>query len=328
MHYTLLFSLLLVLTACNPLQQQTTDIADTPIREISIDERREWQVRSILGQFWIEDYMPTTESQNVSDFLSSSMLSCEWKEYIEYRNCMISKLESWRAQEIHTSRTDELARILIQSLKEEIDLKDIYTVVDGAPYLPMQYTGESNKCHIITSKDIREPWSEYGKWIILSYLDTYSWSIEIIKEPETVYLPQWDLLRNNGWTEEFRWHENPCIGATFGPDAGNIFYTWRTDTLQFFWIKDVDGGGSGEFSYTIFAHPIGSREFRPIGQFFAWSGIVPFVQDINTGGGTSRVQHSIITKKKNEAFLYTMYTENKRTGVIDTLKEILTTYIR
>ena len=70
---------------------------------------------------------------------------------------MISKLESWRAQEIHTSRTDELARILIQSLKEEIDLKDIYTVVDGAPYLPMQYTGESNKCHIITSKDIREP---------------------------------------------------------------------------------------------------------------------------------------------------------------------------
>ena len=51
MHYTLLFSLLLVLTACNPLQQQTTDIADTPIREISIDERREWQVRSILGQF-------------------------------------------------------------------------------------------------------------------------------------------------------------------------------------------------------------------------------------------------------------------------------------
>ncbi len=328
MYNTLLLIFCLFLTACNPWQEVNINIADTPIKKMSSNDRREWQVRNIFGHFWIEDYTPTAESQSISTFLSSSMLSCEWKEYSEYRYCLIGKLESWRSYWMYTSRTDDLARIMIQSLKEEIELKNIYAVVDSAPYLPMQYTGESNKCHIIASKDIRKPWSEYGKWIILSYLDEYSWSIIPLRAPETVYLPQGDLLKNNGWTEEFRWHENPCIGFTFGPDAGNIFYTWRTDTLQFFWLKDADGGGSGDFSYTIFAHPIASREFRPIGQFSAWSGIVPFVQDINTGGGTSQIQHSIITKKKNEAFLYTMYTENKRTGVIDTLKEMLTIYIR
>ncbi|MBC7503680.1 hypothetical protein H7169_01815 [Candidatus Gracilibacteria bacterium] len=158
-------------------------------------------------------------------------------------------------------------------------------------------------------------------------MDAYSSIIIPLKEPEIVYLPQGDLLKNNGGTEEFRGHENPCIGATFGPDTGNIFYTWRTDTLQFFWVKDADGGGSGDFSYTIFSHPIGSREFIPIGQFFAWNGIVPFVQDINTGGGASQIGHSIIEAKKNELFLYTKYTENKRTGSINTIKEILTIYI-
>lgn len=295
---------------------------------LSIEERREWQIENILGHFWFEEYSENSESENIRIFLSSSMLYCAWKEFREYRECLIWKLESFRVTGVFTSRGDNFTSLFIKSLKEEISLQDTYALLDPAPYLPIANITETTKCNIITSKDIRKPWSEYGKWIILSYFDIYSWSIESLKHPEYVYLPQWDKLKYYGWNEEFIWHENPCWFYTFGPDAGNILYTWSTNTMKFFWVKDEDGWGSGDFSYIIFAHPIGSRDFTPIGQFYAWSGIVPFVQDVNGGSGNSQIRYTISKAKKNEPFLYMIYTENMRTGTIDTIQKMLNAYIQ
>lgn len=57
MHYTLLFSLLLVLTACNPLQQQTTDITNNPISPISTGTKQvelnlNWSGRTLSGIYY------------------------------------------------------------------------------------------------------------------------------------------------------------------------------------------------------------------------------------------------------------------------------------
>lgn len=250
---------------------------------------------------------------------------CNWKDFIQYRECFIWELEYRKPSIVYSSLDAENIDILMSSLKKEIQYYPYYKKIDNFKYPDFQQIAPVVwvDCHIIASGEKQRKMSTTEFYdpekITLSYSEN-------IWDTLLGYFPSWSGSQIYD-AKSYSWYahdpDHPCLYSTFWPAIGNIVYAIEDSDLLYIFLKDSDGGWSGEFVYFIYVYNKTSKQLEVIADMWMWSGFFPFSQRYTEAEGTEKITEFY----KNWPFLHEIsYDERTLTG--DSVTELLKKYIQ
>ncbi len=310
--FLLLF--MIFLTACSQVEPV---IIDVPQVLPDISEHEDHYISNILGPMLIDEIQLGEEYVRIKNIFIQIQLNCHEKWFVEYRQCMIVELDSQRKTAWFSDEIDKKIQLLISSIEDEIKFIPHYLNLDEAS-MPDNPPGSWNhqdkipNCNILSWTGVSHP-NYMGEptttVVLLSYFDDFSRLEEIF--------PRWNYHKEQykkNWLESSSIHiDGPCAYWTFGPDTGNIVFFIEKWDFVYLFIKESDGGWSGEFFYSVFVHQKGIYKFTQIGNFQSRSGIIPYYAEFYPGHDVSskNVREYIIQFYQNRIFLYGSYFQNK-----------------
>lgn len=305
--YRLFFlAVVLFLSSCSTLSRNTTEIPQ---------DYSDQNVREIL---WFMEISETEANYpTIYTILTSSEKPCMWRDFEGYRECFIKNLGDVQKNYQITEKLDNALSIFSMSLAEEISSIDLYTEIDALPILWIQDIGWT--C-MISWYRIFDQGAFTGQSVVLSYWNSQKELSRIFSKSQNLKPKSlsWILL-----------HENPCESYTWWPDVGNIFYFKRVWGNNYLFIKTSDGGGSGDFNYTIYWNhnewKIRENEYKPIATLPAYSWFTPIPRTMRDEewDEVAMLHRNIIEEFKNQPFQYITEFENQRTGYIYEIRDIL-----
>lgn len=249
------------------------------------------------------------------ELLTKVEAPCMGKWFLEYRECFAMNLEEEENFEIDQRLSDQLFS-LKWSLRDETAYFEYYKELDDAPMARIDATVPI-KCTILTQTSIKQ--TDYTMPIAISYSDRFP-EIDVLFSSWSAYHQKQSTSVNGPFT-----HENPCEYHTFWPDIGNIFYTFQKENRTYLFIKSGDGGGSGEFRYTIFVNKVGNHSFQPIMDSPGTNSLPPsYLIGYNKDAKQTTLQRiSILDQYKNQPFVYKVYFEDSRRWIVSAIGKLL-----
>jgi hypothetical protein len=307
MHKILLFVLLMPLSWCS-ISQEENKWNITPIYS-------DINIQNILSYMEISKDENTREYRIMHALLTTVEAPCMGKWFLEYRECFTENLEKEEKNfEIDQILGDHLF-LLKWSLSGEIAYFRYYQELDDAPMIAYS-SNENVWCTIVGSIVLSE--NNHPFPVVLSYSDS-------LKEWNTLSLLWFSSQKSYTGSRDSFTHENPCEYHTFWPDIGNIFYAFQKENRTYLFIKSGDGGGSGEFVYTVFVNEWNNNIFQPI--IISWwtNGVSPFhfISYSDNGQQTHIKRISILDRYKNQPFVYEVYFEDNRRWVVSAIGKLL-----
>lgn len=287
-------------------------------------EENKWSIAPIYSDSNIQNilsYMEIRKDENAREYhimhtlLTKAEAPCMGKWFLEYRECFTENLEK-------EERNFEVDRILGDkffslkwSLRSEIASFRYYQELDDA--LMVIYSDNENVwCTIVGSIILSENNHQFP--VVLSYSDS-------LKEWDVLSLLWFSSQKSYTGSRDSFTHENPCVYHTFWPDIGNIFYAFQKENRTYLFIKSGDGGGSGEFAYTVFVNEWNNNIFQPIIRSWWTNGVSPFhfISYSDNGQQTHVKRMSILDEYKNQPFVYEVYFEDERRWIVSAIRGLL-----
>lgn len=290
-----IFILTVALSACT-LWLQKKNVTDSTV---DTHEHHDWVVGNILwhmhGDIEIETaFSPLIDIQH----------GCKDRDFIEYRECFIEKLESISGEIVNTSEKQRNINILLWSLRDEIRYFPYYQKIDRFSYPDKDILLWDDKdCYIVaTGAHLSEyMWqlAEYESPVILSYSSRYR-DILLGTFPIWIWGTRYPAENFTGaWLDG----DNPCLYRTWWPTLGNIVHVVESWDDIYLFMKDGDGAGSWEFSYSIIVYNKKTQNSINIGSMWVWSWIFPFEYNFNWEKSPKTIEEM----HKNMPFLYRTY---------------------
>ncbi len=308
----LVFLFLMFLSSCSHAWSQ--------IREDNVPPSDEKNKSIVYNFLWAFEIDP--EKNPLTAPLIEIQKSCEGKDFLDYRNCFLDAMKERREEIVHTSEQEEFISLFSESLTREIEYYPYYQKLAEMRYPEKDvYLGESD-CFIVGTGSFSTEYDGNVSGSIgikLSYTSANRGNL--IRT-----FPSWkDALKydSTSFTGNYFDPDHPCLYRTFGPAYGNIIFTETVWDDLYIFIKVGEWAGSGEFDYSIFVYNMRTQNYKHIGSFWAWSGIVPFEYNLNL----EKQKIWPIDLHKNQPFLsYSIFEKRRVYG--DTVESLLVKFMK
>lgn len=252
---------------------------------------------------------------------------CVWGNFEEFRICLIDWLSGIRDDFDEVTGQWRDIDTYINTIRSEIEYIDYYKVLDEQPMSSDYYrsslwgdTQWSKSCYSIMTGSASYPRPSYdpGEDITIP-IDL--WFQDTAYRELTDIFPSWQSSREILMTRE----SYNCSWMTFWPGNGTIFYVFEEGNIIYLFIKDADGGWSGDFNYSIFAYSKDTQKFMHLWSFYAYSGIIPLPLVLNNENGEaiSAERRTILWDYRNRTFLYTSYIYEPMYSITSKIKSLL-----
>lgn len=260
------------------------------------------------GGVWVSGNPKYTGGYNLLNWVESR---CVGSDFEEFRVCLIEWLLEVRDEFDKVTNRWRDIDTYIDTIRRELTYMDHYKVLDNQP-MPLEYYKGSlwdedqlaKSCYsVMTGSVSYSGWSYYPD--VVNTIPIVLWFQNTAYDELVSIFPSWSDAREIPLSRE----EYHCGWVTFWPGYGTIFYVLEESDTVYLFIKDADGGGSGDFSYSIFAYKKNTHKFIHLWSFHAYSGIIPLplIRNDENGEPISSSRSMILSTYRNRTFLYTSY---------------------